>query len=238
MHRRTFLKCTGALGAATAVSASLSACSSGPQSTNDTGGGGGKDRTLTAVIGYGNDRAGIRHRPRRPSAWRPTTTSTRACSTPTRSPASRTPALATALPHGPERHVLEVHAARRRQVARRQARHRRRRGVHLRPDPRPEGTDAAKGFFAGWLKEVRKIDDQNVELVLKFPFPDGRFTAHPREDHAEARLPEPGAWDACHRRQGVGSGPYKPDRAPPKSQHHLRGVRRLQRARAAPRSRR
>lgn len=55
-HRRSFLKYTGALGAAAALSSSLAACSSGPQSTNDTGGGkGGKDATLTAVIGYGND---------------------------------------------------------------------------------------------------------------------------------------------------------------------------------------
>ncbi len=38
LHRRSFLKYTGALGAAAAVSASLSACSSGPESTNETGG--------------------------------------------------------------------------------------------------------------------------------------------------------------------------------------------------------
>ena len=68
MHRRTFLKYTGATGAATAVSASLSACSSGPQSTNDTGGGSGKDRTLTAVIGYGND-----------GTWDPTQTASAFC---------------------------------------------------------------------------------------------------------------------------------------------------------------
>ncbi|KPI03052.1 ABC-type transporter, periplasmic subunit [Actinobacteria bacterium OK006] len=56
LHRRRFLKYSGALAAAGALSSSLAACSSGPQSTNDTGGGkGGKDATLTAVIGYGND---------------------------------------------------------------------------------------------------------------------------------------------------------------------------------------
>ncbi|MFE4720552.1 ABC transporter substrate-binding protein, partial [Streptomyces sp. NPDC056728] len=53
--RRSFLKYTGALGAAAAISTSLSACSSGPKSTNDTGGGKGGGSSLTAVIGYGND---------------------------------------------------------------------------------------------------------------------------------------------------------------------------------------
>ncbi|GDY73994.1 hypothetical protein SAV31267_034790 [Streptomyces avermitilis] len=39
LHRRSFLKYSGALGAAAALSSSLAACSSGPESTNDTGGG-------------------------------------------------------------------------------------------------------------------------------------------------------------------------------------------------------
>ena len=67
--RRSFLKYSGALGAAAAVSSSLAACSAGPESTNDTGGGGGgKNSTLTAVIGYGND-----------GSWDPTQTASAFC---------------------------------------------------------------------------------------------------------------------------------------------------------------
>ena len=66
--RRSLLKCSGALGAAAAVSSSLAACSAGPESTNDTGGGSGGNGTLTAVIGYGND-----------GSWDPTQTASAFC---------------------------------------------------------------------------------------------------------------------------------------------------------------
>lgn len=66
--RRSLLKYSGALGAAAAVSSSLAACSAGPESTNDTGSGGGKNGTLTAVIGYGND-----------GSWDPTQTASAFC---------------------------------------------------------------------------------------------------------------------------------------------------------------
>lgn len=68
-HRRSFLKYTGAMGAAAALSSALAACSSGPESTNDTGGSGsGRNATLTAVIGYGND-----------GSWDPTQTASAFC---------------------------------------------------------------------------------------------------------------------------------------------------------------
>lgn len=80
--RRSLSRYSGALGAA--VSPSPAACSAGPESTNDTGGAeGGKNSTLTAVTGYGNDgswdptrtasalRPGERARGGLPSATRP-----------------------------------------------------------------------------------------------------------------------------------------------------------------------
>ncbi|MER5831888.1 ABC transporter substrate-binding protein [Streptomyces sp. NPDC002130] len=216
-RRRSFLKYTGALGAAAAVPASLSACSSGPESTNDTGSGGGRDRTLTAVIGYGND-----------GSWDPTQTASAFCMAANHhiyeglldtDPISREPyaALATEVPKDPDstswRFALRAGAT-----------------FH---DGRPVTADdvvfvfrrildpdtqtLAKGFFASWLKEVRKIDAQNVELVLKFPFPDGlsRLTlAKIMPKHVFSR---PGAWDDAIKGKAIGSGPYRQTAHHPKS---------------------
>lgn len=216
-HRRSFLKYTGALGAAAAVSASLSACSSGPESTNDTGTGGGRDRTLTAVIGYGND-----------GSWDPTQTASAFCMAANHhiyeglldtDPISREPyaALATEVPENPDstswRFALRAGAT-----------------FH---DGKPVTADdvvfvferildpdtqtLAKGFFASWLKEVRKIDAQNVELVLKFPFPEGlsRLTlAKIMPKHVFSR---PGAWDDAIKGKAIGSGPYRQTAHHPKS---------------------
>ncbi|MFF7789147.1 ABC transporter substrate-binding protein [Streptomyces sp. NPDC007991] len=216
-HRRTFLKYTGALGAAAAVSASLSACSSGPQSTNDTGEGGGRERTLTAVIGYGND-----------GSWDPTQTASAFCMAANHhiyeglldtDPISREPyaALATEVPKDPGstswRFTLREGAT-----------------FH---DGKPVTADdvvfvferildpdtqtLAKGFFANWLKEVRKIDARTVELVLQFPFPDGlaRLTlAKIMPKHVFSR---PGAWDDAIKGKAIGSGPYRQTAHHPKS---------------------
>ncbi|MFE8986723.1 ABC transporter substrate-binding protein [Streptomyces collinus] len=216
-HRRSFLKYTGALGAAAAVSASLSACSSGPESTNDTGTGGGRDRTLTAVIGYGND-----------GSWDPTQTASAFCMAANHhiyeglldtDPISREPyaALATEMPGNPGstswRFALRAGAT-----------------FH---DGKPVTADdvvfvferildpdtqtLAKGFFASWLKEVRKIDARNVELVLKFPFPEGlsRLTlAKIMPKHVFSR---PGAWDDAIKGKAIGSGPYRQTAHHPKS---------------------
>jgi peptide/nickel transport system substrate-binding protein len=215
MHRRTFLKHTGALGAAAAVSASLSACSTGPESTNDTSGGSGD--TLTAVIGYGND-----------GSWDPTQTASAFCMAANNhiyeglldtDPISREPypALATAAPSDPNatswKFTLRAGAT-----------------FH---DGRPVTADdvvfvfdrildpetqtLAKGFFASWLKEVRKIDARNVELVLKFPFPDGISRLTLAKIMPKHVFSKPGAWDDAIKGLAVGSGPYRQTAHHPKS---------------------
>ncbi|MFD8303369.1 ABC transporter substrate-binding protein [Streptomyces sp. NPDC059690] len=217
MHRRTFLKHTGALGAAAAVSASLSACSSGPQSTNDTGGTGGKDRTLTAVIGYGND-----------GSWDPTQTASAFCMAANNhiyeglldtDPITREPyaALATRIPKDENatswRFTLRAGAK-----------------FH---DGKPVTADdvvfvferildpntqtLAKGFFASWLKEARRIDERNVELVLKFPFPDGLSRLTLAKIMPRHVFSKPGAWDKATAGLAIGSGPYRQTAHHPKS---------------------
>ncbi|MFF1279378.1 ABC transporter substrate-binding protein [Streptomyces sp. NPDC058299] len=213
-RRRAFLSNAGALGAG----AALAACSGGPQSTNDTGhGGSGKERTLTAVIGYGND-----------GSWDPTQTASAFAMAANNhvyeglldtDPITRVPypALATEVPKDP--------GATRWRFA-------------LRPgatfhDGRPVTADdvvfvfdrildphtetLAKGFFAGWLDSAKKIDARTVELVLRFPFPDGlaRLTlAKVMPKHVFSR---PGAWDEAVRGLAVGSGPYRQTAHHPKS---------------------
>ncbi|MGV9244800.1 ABC transporter substrate-binding protein [Streptomyces sp. NPDC003710] len=215
--RRAFLKYSGALGAAAALSSSLAACSSGPESTNDTGSGGGRNRTLTAVIGYGND-----------GSWDPTQTASAFCMAANNhiyeglldtDPISREPyaALATEVPKDPGatswRFTLRAGAK-----------------FH---DGHPVTADdvvfvfdrildpgtqtLGKGFFASWLSEVRRVDARTVELVLKFPFPDGlsRLTlAKIMPKHVFSR---PGAWDDAIKGLAVGSGPYRQTAHHPKS---------------------
>ncbi|MEU1514344.1 ABC transporter substrate-binding protein [Streptomyces sp. NPDC005811] len=207
--RRAFLTGTAALSAA------LAACG-GPPSTNDTGAD-GPDRTLTAVIGYGND-----------GSWDPTRTAS-AFATAANAhlyeglvdtdPVTRAPypALATQLPEDPAATVWRF---------------------TLRPgalfhDGSPvtaddvafvyerildPGTDTlARGFFTTWLAGVRTVDTRTVELHLRFPFPDGlpRLTlAKIMPRHVFAR---PGAWDDAVRGLAVGSGPYRLTAHHPKS---------------------
>ncbi|WP_435270157.1 ABC transporter substrate-binding protein [Streptomyces sp. 1222.5] len=217
-RRRQFLKLTGALGGAALLPPALAACSAGPESTNDTGSGGsGRDRTLTAVIGYGND-----------GSWDPTQTASAFAMAANNhvyeglldtDPISRKPypALGTRLPADPGattwRFTLRSGAT-----------------FH---DGRPVTADdvvfvfdrildphtqtLAKGFFAGWLEKVRAVDSRTVELVLKFPFPDGlsRLTlAKIMPRHVFSR---PGAWDEAINGLAVGSGPYRQTAHHPKS---------------------
>ncbi|OIJ64900.1 ABC transporter substrate-binding protein [Streptomyces mangrovisoli] len=216
LPRRSFLIHSGALGAAAALSSSLAACSSGPASTNDTGGG-GTGRTLTAVIGYGND-----------GSWDPTQTASAFAMAANNhiyeglldtDPITRKPypALATAVPANASattwRFTLRSGAT-----------------FH---DGKPVTADdvvfvydhildpktqtLAKGFFASWLKEARKVDARTVELVLKYPFPDGlsRLTlAKVMPKHVFSR---PGAWDDAIKGLAVGSGPYRQTAHHPKS---------------------
>ncbi|MEU8850857.1 ABC transporter substrate-binding protein [Streptomyces sp. NPDC048564] len=217
LHRRSFLKYTGALGAAAAVSASLSACSSGPQSTNETGGGGGRNRTLTAVIGYGND-----------GSWDPTQTASAFCMAANNhiyeglldtDPISREPyaALATQVPADPSATTWKFTL---------------RAGAKFH-DGKPVTADdvvfvfdrildpktqtLAKGFFASWLKEVRKIDAQNVELVLKFPFPDGISRLTLAKIMPKHVFSQPGGWEDAIAGKAIGSGPYRQTAHHPKS---------------------
>ncbi|MCZ0205297.1 ABC transporter substrate-binding protein [Streptomyces sp. UMAF16] len=213
-RRRSLLLGAGALGAG----AALAGCSAGPESTNDTGGGGsGKDRTLTAVIGYGND-----------GSWDPTQTASAFAMAANNhiyeglldtDPITRAPypALATALPADPEattwRFTLRDGAT-----------------FH---DGRPVTADdvvfvfdrildpktqtLAKGFFASWLESVRAAGARTVELRLRFPFPDGlaRLTlAKIMPAHVYSR---PGAWDDAVKGLAVGSGPYRQTAHHPKS---------------------
>ncbi|MER8007284.1 ABC transporter substrate-binding protein [Streptomyces sp. NPDC094149] len=217
MHRRTFLKHTGALGAAAAVSASLSACSSGPESTNDTGGTGGKDRTLTAVIGYGND-----------GSWDPTQTASAFCMAANNhiyeglldtDPISREPyaALATEIPK-------DANATSWRFTLRAGAKFHD--GKPVTADDvvfvfdrilDPKTQTLAKGFFASWLKEVRRIDGRTVELVLKFPFPDGLSRLTLAKVMPRHVFSKPGAWDKATAGLAIGSGPYRQTAHHPKS---------------------
>ncbi|WP_330291082.1 ABC transporter substrate-binding protein [Streptomyces sp. NBC_00576] len=217
-HRRSFLKYTGALGAAAAISSSLSACSSGPESTNDTEGGtGGANSTLTAVIGYGND-----------GSWDPTQTASAFSMAGNNhiyeglldtDPISREPypALATAVPGDLSstswKFTLRAGAT-----------------FH---DGKPVTADdvvfvfdrildpntqtLAKGFFASWLKEVKKVDAQNVELVLKFPFPEGVSRLTLAKIMPKHVFSQPGAWDDAIKGKAIGSGPYRQAAHHPKS---------------------
>ncbi|MEU6093634.1 ABC transporter substrate-binding protein [Streptomyces sp. NPDC047079] len=215
--RRTFLKYSGALGAAAALSSSLAACSSGPESTNDTGSGGGGNRTLTAVIGYGND-----------GSWDPTQTASAFCMAANNhiyeglldtDPITREPypALATEVPK-------DLGGTTWRFTLRAGAKFHDGHPVTaddvvfvfdriLDPDTQTLG----KGFFASWLQEVRKVDAETVELRLKFPFPEGvsRLTlAKVMPKHVFSR---PGAWDDAIKGLAVGSGPYRQTAHHPKS---------------------
>ncbi|MEU2731394.1 ABC transporter substrate-binding protein [Streptomyces griseoviridis] len=210
--RRSFLTYAGGLAAAGA----LSACSMGPQSTNDVGGG-GRDRTLTAVIGYGND-----------GSWDPTQTASAFSMAADNhlyeglldtDPVSRKPypALATALPADPS-------AATWRFSLRAGARFHD--GTPVTADDvvftfdrvlDPAAHTLAGGFFTSWLEGVRAVGSRTVELDLNFPFPEGlsRLTlAKVMPRHVFSR---PGAWDDAIRGLAVGSGPYRQSAHHPKS---------------------
>ncbi|WP_263170568.1 ABC transporter substrate-binding protein [Streptomyces sp. SCSIO ZS0520] len=216
LHRRSFLKHSGALGAAAAISTTLSACSSGPESTNETGGGRGTG-TLTAVIGYGNDQS-----------WDPTQTASAFCMAANHhiyeglldtDPLTRKPyaALATEVP-------ADLQATTWRFTLREGATWHDGRPVTTEDvvftfdrilDPKV--TSLAKGFFASWLKEVRKVDARTVELVLKFPFPDGAPRLTLAKIMPKHVFGKPGGWDEATRGKAIGSGPYRQTAHHPKS---------------------
>lgn len=218
LHRRSFLKYSGALGAAAAISSTLSACSSGPESTNETGGGGeGADRTLTAVIGYGNDQS-----------WDPLMTASAFAMAGNHhiyeglldtDPISREPyaALATAVPG-------DLRATTWKFTLREGAKWHD--GQPVTADDvvftyervlDPKTTTLAKNFFASWLKEVKKVDEKSVELVLKFPFPDGAQRLTLAKIMPKHVFSKAGALDQATTGKAVGSGPYRQAAHHPKS---------------------
>ena len=215
LHRRSFLKYTGALSAAAAITTTLSACSSGPKSTNGTGG----DATdsLTGVIGYGNDQS-----------WDPLKTASAftmaannhiyegLCDN---DPVSRKPyaALATEIPADPQattwRFTLRAGAK-----------------WH---DGKPVTADdivftydrildtktftLAQGFFISWLQSVTKVDDRTVQFTLNFPFPDGVARLTLGKILPKHIVGGPGGWEALDGGKAVGSGPYRQTATNPKS---------------------
>ncbi|MFP3991253.1 ABC transporter substrate-binding protein [Streptomyces sp. E11-3] len=219
LHRRSFLKYTGALGAAAAVSTTLSACSSGPESTNDSDGGGegGSLETLTAVIGYGND-----------GSWDPTQTASAFAMAANHhiyeglldtDPITREPyaALATEIP-------ADLNATSWKFTLRAGATWHD--GEPVTADDvvftfarilDPDTTTLVKGFFASWLKEVNKTGATSVELVLKFPFPDGAPRLTLAKIMPKHIYGKPGAWDDAAAGKAVGSGPYRQTAHTPKS---------------------
>lgn len=217
-NRRSFLRHTGAVGAAGVVVASpLSACSWGPESTIDRGGAGGGDGTLTAVIGYGND-----------GSWDPTQTASAFSMAANNhiyeglldtDPISREPyaALATRVP-------ADLNSTSWKFTLRPGARFHD--GEPVTADDvvfvfdrilDPGTQTLAKGFFDSWLKGVRKIDARNVELVLRFPFPDGAARLTLAKIMPRHVFAEPGAWDEATKGLAVGSGPYRQSAHHPKS---------------------
>ncbi|MFI7384848.1 ABC transporter substrate-binding protein [Streptomyces sp. NPDC049813] len=211
--RRSFLAHTGALAAAAAVSTSLSACSSGPKSTNGTGedGGTGGSASLTAVIGYGND-----------GSWDPTQTASAFAMAGNQhiyeglvdtDPITRAPyaALATSVPDETQLKGTSWKFTLRSGATWHD-------GKPVTADDvvfvferilDPKTQTLAKGFFESWLKEVRKTGESSVELLLKFPFPDGVARLTLAKIMPKHVFSAAGAWDEAMKGKAVGSGPYR-----------------------------
>ena len=215
VSRRDFLRYSGTVSAAAAISATLSACT-GPASTSSAGADGDKD-LVTAVIGYGNNQS-----------WDPTMSASAFAMAGNNhiyeglvdtDPITREPypALATALP-------TDTSATSWKFTLRSGAK------WH---DGQPVTVDdvlftfqrildpAAKtltfSFFGAWLKEVRKVDETSVELVFKFPFPDALRRLTIAKIMPKHVFSVAGAWDAAKNGKAVGSGPYKMTAHNPKS---------------------
>ncbi|MGW6279597.1 ABC transporter substrate-binding protein [Kribbella sp. NPDC055071] len=214
--RRSFLKYSGALGAAATITGGLSACSSGPASTGAVGAAGDND-LVTAVIGYGNNQS-----------WDPTLSASAFTMAANQhiyeglldtDPITRQPyaALGTEVP-------ADLNATSWKFTLRDGAKWHDGEPVTADDvvftfqrilDPKLQVLTYA--FFASWLKEVRKIDDKSVELVLNFPFPDGAPRLTTAKIMPKHVFSQPGAWDLAKNGKAVGSGPYKQVSHQPKS---------------------
>ncbi|MFU8854504.1 ABC transporter substrate-binding protein [Micromonospora sp. SL1-18] len=213
--RRDFLRYSGTVSAAAAISATISACS-GPASTSSTGAGGDKD-LVTAVIGYGNNQS-----------WDPTMTASAFTMAANNhiyeglvdtDPVTREPypALATALPTDTAATTWKFTL---RQGAKWHD------GQPVTVDDvlftfqrilDPVAKTLSYSFFGTWLKEVRKVDETSVELVFKFPFPDALQRLTIAKIMPKHVFGVPGGWDAAKGGKAVGSGPYKMVAHNPKS---------------------
>jgi peptide/nickel transport system substrate-binding protein len=207
VSRRDFLRYSGTVSAAAAISAAVSACS-GPASTSSAGAGGNKD-LVTAVIGYGNNQS-----------WDPTMTASAFSMAANNhiyeglvdtDPITRDPypALATALPADTAATTWKFTL---RQGAKWHD------GQPVTVDDvlftfqrilDPAAKTLAYSFFAAWLQEVRKVDDSSVELAFKFPFPDALRRLTIAKIMPKHVFGAPGGWDAAKGGKAVGSGPYK-----------------------------
>lgn len=216
VDRRAFLRYSGALGAAAAVTATLQACGSGPASTTSSGAGGNKD-LITAVIGYGNDQS-----------WDPTQTASAFAMAGIQhiyealvetDPITRDPrpGLATAVPSDPNATSWPFTL---RQGAKWHD------GQPVTADDvvftfqrilDPTANVLVGNFFRAWLKEARKTGENTVELVLKFPFPDGVQRLSIAKVMPKHVFSVAGAWDQAKAGKTVGSGPYKQASHQPKS---------------------
>jgi peptide/nickel transport system substrate-binding protein len=214
--RRSFLKYSGVLSAAAAITGSLSACSSGPKSTGAVGAGADTD-LVTAVIGYGNNQS-----------WDPTLTASAFTMAAIQhiyeglldtDPITREPyaALGTEVP-------ADLKATSWKFTLRDGAKWHD--GQPVTADDvvftfdrilDPKLKTLAWSFFAAWLKEVKKIDDKTVELVLNFPFPEGAPRLSIAKIMPKHIFSQPGAWDLAKNGKAVGSGPYKQTSHQPKS---------------------
>ncbi|UCM89833.1 ABC transporter substrate-binding protein [Streptomyces marincola] len=216
--RRAFLRITGALAAAGAVTAGLGACT-GPPSTIGTWGddAGGEGMDLTVVIGYGNDQS-----------WDPTQTASAFAMAGIQhvyeglldtDPVTREPypALATALPadrnattweftlrEGATWHDGEPVTADDVVFTYRRI---------LDPEVRP----LTRSFFATWLREARATGDRSVALDFHFPFPEAAARLGIAKILPRHVFSREGAWEQASGGLAVGSGPYRLASHQPKS---------------------
>lgn len=210
--RRDFLRYSGTLSAAAAISTTVAACS-GPASTGSAGSG-GKD-LATVVIGYGNDQS-----------WDPSMTASAFSMAANNhiyeglvdtDPITREPyaALATALPSDPSATTWKFslrpgatwHDGQPVTVE----------DVLFSYDRAMDASTLTSSFFTTWLKEVRQAGDDAVELVFKFPFPDALARLTIAKIMPKHVFGAPGGWDAAKNGKAVGSGPYKMTAHHPKS---------------------
>ncbi|MCO5997317.1 ABC transporter substrate-binding protein [Actinoallomurus rhizosphaericola] len=212
-NRRDFLRYSGIMSAAAALSTTISACG-GPASTGSAGSGGDKD-LVTVVIGYGNDQS-----------WDPTMSASAFAMAGNNhiyeglvdtDPITRAPypALATALPADPSattwkftlRPGAKWHDGQPVTVD----------DVLFTFDRVQDGSTLVSSFFTTWLKEVRKVDETSVELVFTFSFPDALQRLTIAKIMPKHVFGQPGGWDAAKNGKAVGSGPYKMTAHHPKS---------------------